>query len=256
MWAAHWLLRGCLIMSTISILRFPSGLTIDRAKQRAKTAVKAGKSPTLTHAQDAISYAQIGLPWSKAIPHLKKHEKSNIQQFMTSRDILSVMKDLPTLTHYGFGAYKERPFSMSDYLKKVEQEKESLTKAVDECNKACMYIQHFNKRKTINGRSSTYGLKHRAENYLRCLMNIDDEYVANGAFICAAYYMGFNVVQGINGSPNGFINFSSTSPITKWERLSATRLRSSKTIIELAQLEHDLKLPPSEIVQTYLNDGY
>jgi hypothetical protein len=241
-------------MSSTPTLSFPSGLTISRAKQRAKAAVKIGGFSSLAHAQNAISYDQIGLPWSKAMARLKAQPKSNIQQFMTSRDILSVMKDLPSLTHYGFGAHKDWPFSIDHYMKKVEQEKESLTTAVDECNKACMYIQHLNKRKTINGASSTYGLKHGVENYIRCLQNIDDEYVANGAFICAAHYMGFNVEQGINGSPNGFINYSSGSPIMQWRRLSENHSLNNKAINKLALLEHELGLPlstpPTQKVQT------
>ncbi len=236
-------------MSDSKVLYFPSSLSIDRAKKRAKAAVKAGEFPTLTQALDAIARAEMGIPWGKAIAALKSRQQSPITQFMTVRDIQAVMGEIPSLTHFGFGAYRDRSKSYKDYLRDVEKEKESLLGAVDECNKACMYLQHLEKRKTINGNSSTYGLKHSVEHYMRNLQGIEDYYVANGAFMCAAHFMGFKIEQGINGSPNGFINYSERSPIIKWRKLSEQRMISTKLIRELNQLETDLGLPSSSTVE-------
>ncbi len=239
-------------MSDSKVLSFPSSLSIDRAKKRAKAAVKAGEFPTLTQALDAIARAEMGIPWGKAIAALKPQQQSPISQFMTVRDIQTVMGEIPSLTHFGFGAYRDRSKSYKDYLRDVEKEKESLLCAVDECNKACMYLQHLEKRKTINGNSSTYGLKHSVEHYMRNLEGIEDYYVANGAFICAAHFMGFKIEQGINGSPNGFINYSQQSAIIRWRKLSDVQIVSRKNIRELNRLERELGLPRSAIVEDHL----
>ena len=128
-------------MPDSKVLSFPSSLSIDRAKKRAKAAVKAGEFPTITQALDAIARIEMGIPWGKAVAALKTQTKSRITQFMTVRDIQTVMGEIPSLTHFGFGAYRGRDKSFKDYLRDVEREKESLLGAVDECNKACMYLQ-------------------------------------------------------------------------------------------------------------------
>lgn len=53
-------------------LSFPSGLSIKRAKKKAKELVKKGEKPSLSVALNAISMQEVGLPWSKAVSHLKK----------------------------------------------------------------------------------------------------------------------------------------------------------------------------------------
>jgi len=211
-------------MSTdTSPLHFPkTGLSISRAKKRAKEAVKAGAFSTLVEAQNSVSYSEMGLPWAKAIAMLNDRKNSSIPQLMTQSDIKTVMTDIPELTHFGFGAYRGYGIAFKDYLKKIENEKQSLLSAVEECNKACMYLQHLEKRKTINWVSSSYGLKHAAEHYFRKLNLAEGHYVANGSFICAAHYMGFTVKQISYDNPNACINFSMRSPIIKWRKLTKT----------------------------------
>lgn len=62
-----------------SIRYFPTGLSVNRAKRRAKASVKAGSYQTLTEALDAISVDQTGLPWGKALPNLttRTHDHSH-----------------------------------------------------------------------------------------------------------------------------------------------------------------------------------
>ena len=115
-----------------------------------------------------------------------------------------------------------------------------------------MYLQHLDKRKTINGNCSTYGLKHGVENYMEHL-GIRDYYVANGAFICAAHFMGFRTEQGINGRANGYVNYSSRSPMIRWRRLSEEMMISRKSIRELDRLEQKLGLPRSARVANHLH---
>ena len=231
-----------------ALLCFPnSGLTINRAKKRAKEAVKAGLHQTLTDAQNAIAHKEMGLPWAKAIDKLK-----SASLFMTRNDIQMVMKDIPELTHFGFGAYRDRGTTYIEHLKKIEYNKQALLNALDECNRACMYLQHLEKRKTINRNSSSYGLKHEVEYYLQKVESVDNPYVANGSFICAAHFMGFTVKRLSSDKPNACINYSKTSPIIKWKKLSKgtmTFTAKSNPIRELDELEKRLGLPMSERVK-------
>lgn len=60
------------------------------------------------------------------------------------------------------------------------------------------------RRKTLNRKVTSYGLKHAAERAMRGL-GVGDPYVSNGAFIAAAIALGFRVEQ-IQGTPNAFLN--------------------------------------------------
>lgn len=60
-------------------------------------------------------------------------------------------------------------------------------------------------------RQSSYGLKHRASLDLKharhdaSFMPEDNYYISNGAFICAAAYLGY-AIQRIEGTPSAFMN--------------------------------------------------
>lgn len=62
------------------------------------------------------------------------------------------------------------------------------------------------RRKTLNRRVTSYGLKHAAERAMRAL-NVPDYYVSNGAFICAAIALGHRV-EHIPGSPNAWLDLN------------------------------------------------
>ena len=62
------------------------------------------------------------------------------------------------------------------------------------------------KRKTINRRVSSYGLKHSAEQ-LMAEMNVAESYVSNGALIVAAVALGYRV-ERIEGTPNAFFDLA------------------------------------------------
>ena len=229
-------------------LVFPSGLSVVRAKKRAKESVKNRQFLTLTEAQNAISQSEMGIPWSKAIRELSDQTGSRIQKFMTADDILAVMEQIPELTHHGYGAYRGYGMPLKEYLAKVDEEKRVLRGAVDECNKACMYIQHLEKRKTINRNFSSYTLKHLAEHYLSQLGGIEERYIANGSFICAAHFMGFDVQQVKAMSLNASFNFSMRSPVIQWSKLRNESDGSAKCIRELDGMEKQLGLRRSELV--------
>jgi hypothetical protein len=63
-------------------------------------------------------------------------------------------------------------------------------------------------RKTINKRMSSYGLKHRVEDWTsRSSGTCSRKYVTNGAFIVAAQLEGYRV-ESIGDGPNAWINFA------------------------------------------------
>ena len=62
------------------------------------------------------------------------------------------------------------------------------------------------RRKTLNRKVTSYGLKHAAERAMRGL-GVGSPYVSNGAFIVAAIALGFRV-EHIQGTPNAWMDLS------------------------------------------------
>lgn len=77
----------------------------------------------------------------------------------------------------------------------------------------CMeWLKRFARpRKTVNYRIGSYGLKH-------CVEGWDGDYVSNGAFIEAAYRLGFEIIQGGPLSPNAGFRLSFDKEALKMER--------------------------------------
>ena len=159
---------------------------------------------------------------------------------MSQSDILSVMAACPDLTHFGSGVYRTHKQSAAERSAIFEREREALAGALDECNRALRFLKHCVKRKTINTHHTSYGLKHMAEDYLDCLPDVSNSYVANGAFICAAIHLGFDVAPAALGSPNVRFNISDRSPVIEWLRLSDGGRRTAESRAKLASLEREL----------------
>lgn len=56
--------------------KFPSGLTVRRAKDRAKYLLKECEVKSLNEAQNRISMAEMGVPWAKAMKIISNHIKA------------------------------------------------------------------------------------------------------------------------------------------------------------------------------------
>lgn len=236
-------------MKSKTPLYFPSGLSEKRAKQRAKASVKSGEFSSLTEALNGISHKEMGVSWSKSVTKLKPKLR-----MMTRDDIADVMRQLPDLTHFGFGSYNAQNQTYQQYLKNVEDDKVKLLNAVTECNRACEFIHHLKKRKTINRRMGSYGLKHEAEYFLRQRNGTSDEYLSNGSFLCAAHFMGFTISNRGYRNPNACINVSMESPVIRWRRIIDENTPSTLSVNELRELcrlEKELGLPESEWVSEY-----
>ena len=114
---------------------------------------------------------------------------------ITQSDVDRVLADNPLITAEGFehGWKKTRP----EYIPASVNIRE-MQGAVD-------WLRKADRRVSVNTTCSSYGLKHIAEKTVTSI-----PYISNGAFIAAAYYLGFDV-RRINGSPNAHINISNKS---------------------------------------------
>ena len=209
-------------------LVFPSGLSVQRAKKRAKELVKSEQAKTQTDALDVISFKEVNKPWALAMAQLQQNSDSS-NYLITLVDIAKVLDQEPLLTANGFGhadnyhesSYKRRTFrdSKTEYIKHFNERREILRNSLDECQRCCMYLQHLKKLKTVRYSLGSYGLKHSVERYHRKLNLFDNAYVSNGAFICSAIHMGFSVMRKDDLDPNAWIFASLQSDIIVWERL-------------------------------------
>lgn len=120
-------------------LVFPSGLSVQRAKKRAKELVKTKQACNQIDALDSISLKEINKPWALAIPYLQQ----NIDYLITLEDIERVMLQEPLLNYNGFGHldsysehfYKKFTFknTKDEYIQSFIKDRESLKNALDEC---------------------------------------------------------------------------------------------------------------------------
>lgn len=209
-------------MSSLDLLVFPSGRSVGNCRKDAKRLARLSSIP-LNEALDRISAENgLSMPWAKAMralvtaPVTTSHLAANQ---MTQADIARVMEREPALTHFGLGIHHRSGNTLAEHVERFKIERESLLQKVDECNKALRWLTHATRRKTINPNRSSYGLKHSVEYYMKSLPAVDNYYVSNGSFICAALHAGFEMVRSREGSPNAHFNISERSPILEWARL-------------------------------------
>jgi hypothetical protein len=108
------------------------------------------------------------------------------------------------LTHFGYGVFGERKTSAEERRIKFAENRARMLDdySVDEFICAVAFLSRYGRRKTINRKSSSYGLKHDAERH-------GNHYVANGMLIAAALALGFSAQPTHPGSPNAWFNISS-----------------------------------------------
>jgi len=102
--------------------------------------------------------------------------------------ISEVQAKHPQLTQFGFGGKGEiRP------------------EGVDLCIQWIFHHDGLDRRKTINTKIGSYGLKHAVERYYSKdnKNEYDYTYIANGEFICAALYLGYKMKKS---GPNAYFN--------------------------------------------------
>lgn len=219
-------------MTTIDSQKFPSGRSVGNCRKDAKRLSREQKIP-LHEAQDRVAKVNgIDLPWGLAIQRTiaatKTADSISVQpvKLMSILDLQRVIRDHPRITHFGMGVPLRGIKNMEEHHSAMVEGRQQLINAIDECNRACLFLAHVEKRKTFNPEvGSSYGLKHQAEGFLRALPNAKktDCYVANGSFICAAIFLGFDYKVESYDSPNVHFNMSSRSPAFMWRKLKGER---------------------------------
>jgi hypothetical protein len=116
---------------------------------------------------------------------------------MTKEDLLEIMKKHPTLTATGMD-YDEDPNELLEYM--------------DACNASCDWLSLVKRTKKPNPNvGSSYRLKHIVERWHKKKYN-KPCYTPNGAFIAAAYHLGFIIIPK-PGTPNVYLNISTNTKI-------------------------------------------
>jgi hypothetical protein len=212
-------------------LKFPSGRTVGNCRKDAKKLARL-RGLDLSQALDEVARANgAKKPWHHALVDLRSAAPIIVPaglasaRPMTADDVRAVLEKHWELTHFGMGPNsQDLKEAGGHYGRAVEIGHQELVKALDECNKACSFLRHVAKRKTINRKRTSYGLKHQAEGFVRSLKDRpENAYVANGAFICAALHLGFKIQRAGLASPNVYFNMSSKSPVFEWRRLVSDR---------------------------------
>lgn len=110
----------------------------------------------------------------------------------------------PTLTHFGLGVFRDRKQTREEREAKFTENRAALLEdyVAEEFVRAADFLSRFGRRKTINTKRGSYGLKHDAERFAR-------GYVANGTLIAAALALGFTAKPTHWDSPNAYFNISS-----------------------------------------------
>lgn len=212
----------------IEKLKFPSGRSVGNCRKDAKRHASATGIPLYQALDEVARQNGAEKPWHHALNELQTAillppgaVKAAVGT-MTVTDIRAVLERHWELTHFGMGPNKSNSEGASSYMEALERGQSQLLQALGECNLACAFLRHVDKRKTINPKAgSSYGLKHAVEGYVRRLKagRPENGYVANGAFICAAIHMGFEYRRLDVSSPNAYFNMRSKSPVFEWSRL-------------------------------------
>lgn len=159
------------------------------------------------------------------LEYLREHSFDAPRECMTrilaKSGIRRAMDLEPSLTHFGYGVYWDRKQTPEERRAKFAETRAEMLDdyAAEEFARAVAYPSQFGRRKTINLKSGSYGLKHGAERFA-------GRYVANGMLIAAALAIGFSARPTHPGSPNAFFNIS-LKPLAAKRRETQRRSRDA-----------------------------
>ncbi|MGY4177772.1 hypothetical protein ACVIHH_003063 [Bradyrhizobium sp. USDA 4518] len=140
--------------------------------------------------------------------YLRKHafevQSGSLTRSFALAGIRRAMDLEPALSHFGYRVPKDRDEAFEEAEMRFQSSRAEMLDdhAIDEFIRAAALLSRFGRRKSLNRRRGSYGLKHDAE-------RMTGGYVANGMFIAAALAMGFSAMRTHSGSPNAHFNISS-----------------------------------------------
>ena len=115
--------------------------------------------------------------------------------------IKAVMDQHPDLNYFGCGLRLNTSGGDLRMEPATDQDRQLLLRATGQVARAVQWLSGAGKRKTINKRIDSYGLKHLFER------STGHQYLSNGALICSALICGFKFDVS-DGGPNVFLNIS------------------------------------------------
>jgi len=142
------------------------------------------------------------------VAYLREHSfdapSGCLTRALATAGIRRAMEMEPTLSRFGFGMPWEPKRSVEERRATFRENRTAMLgmSSVDEFVRAAEFLSRFGRRRTINTKQGSYGLKHDAEKFT-------GDYVANGMLIAAALALGFTAKPTDAGSPNAFFNISS-----------------------------------------------
>lgn len=165
-------------------------------------------------ADDRRFCAEIGLPFeterdfnrflSRAIARVELHRVLDAHPMLTQRGFDSAW--MPGVGCEGDKSPRERRALLTERRQEAYESDWSF----DQFELAWIYLSRQTKIKSINRRTGSYGLKHRAENLMRAFGHFRPlgNYVSNGMLIAAAYAQGFEVRPIAPDNYNAYLNIS------------------------------------------------
>lgn len=177
-----------------------------------RQALSAG--PVVVAADDRRFCAEIGVPFegerdfnrflSRAIARVELHRVLDAHPMLTQRGFDSAW--MPGVGCERDKSPQERRALLTERRQKAYEDDWSF----DQFELAWIYLSRQAKIKSINRRTGSYGLKHRAENLMRTFGHFRPlgNYVSNGMLIAAAYALGFEVRPIAPDNYNAYLNIS------------------------------------------------
>ncbi|MDP9412889.1 MAG: hypothetical protein M3Q08_02105 [Pseudomonadota bacterium] len=169
--------------------------------------------PVALTADDRRFCAELGTPFeadgdynrylSRAIARIELHRVLNATPRLTQRGFDSAWMPV--------SGEMDKPLrERLSMLEERRQEAYESDWSFDQFDLAWIYLSRQQKIKSINRRTGSYGLKHRAENLMREFGHFRPlgNYVSNGMLIAAAYSLGFDVKPVGSGNYNAYLNIS------------------------------------------------
>lgn len=119
--------------------------------------------------------------------------------------IQAVMAQYSDLSAFGFGVFQGTK-SLAERKAEFDRDRVAMLSgaSVEQFLRAVEYLAKQPRRKTINRKRTSYGLKHDLERYSSD-MGLNNTYVTNGMFIAAAIHLGFMVERD---GPNAMFNIA------------------------------------------------
>jgi hypothetical protein len=154
------------------------------------------------------------------LQYLREHSfdapRGCMTRILAKSGIRRAMDLEPSLTHFGYGVCWDRDQTPEERRAKFTETRAEMLGdyAADEFARAVAYLSQFGRRKTINLKSGSYGLKHGAERFA-------GGYVANGMLIAAGLALGLSARPTHPGSPNAFFNISTKGLAAKSRQADA-----------------------------------